>query len=378
MAYVSGVTTASIAEARQVIDVSKQIGLYVKDAAPFSVILQRARRKPVTSWKFQWYDDDVLPYWTQIKTSEADVDETSIDVVDATIFGVGDLVKVARTGEVMRVTAITDADTIVVVRAHGTTAAAALLKDDWIVNLGGAFAEMVDAPAAIMDQPTVRENVTQIIRTSIKGSGTSEAIRLHTAGDERNRQRQKKALEHQLKIERALLYGEKNDGSQNGTIRSTAGVLSHITTNVVDVNGILTEAGFNEFAEVAFSSTASSPTKLLCFAPKIGSIINQFAASKIQTASGDESYGLRLKKIDTFHGTFLLAPTRALQHDYDDMMIALDIENILYRPLKGRDTQLRVDIHNPRMDGWEDEYLTEFGLQVEMEKTHAYAHGITG
>lgn len=380
MAYVNGVTTANVAEARQVIDVSKQIGEYVKEAAPFSVILQRAKKDPVTSWKYQWYDDEPIGMRTQVKVANSKVagdDSLSIDVNDATIFNVADLVKVGRTGEVMRVTAITDADTIKVTRAFGTTAIAALQKDDWLYNLGGAFAEMTGAPDAIMDQPTMRENVTQITKTTIKGSGTLEAIRLQTAGNERNRQRRKKSLEHMLKIERALLYGEKNDGSTGG-VRATGGALSFITTNVMDVNGILTEAGMNDFARLAWSSTASSPTKLLCFSPEVGAIINQFAANKIETATGDEAYGLRLKKYNTFFGTFLLAPTRVLELDYADMMLALDIENIFYRPLKGRDTQLRVDIHNPDLDGWMDEYLTEFGLQVEMEKTHAYAYGITG
>lgn len=377
MAYVNGVTTANVAEARQVIDVSKQIGQYVKEAAPFSVILQRAKKDPVTSWKFQWYDDEPIGMRTQVSEAVADKTTTTIPVVDSTIFNVADIIKVGRTGEVMRVATVPNSTSITVTRKFGTTENAALLKDDWLYNLGGAFAEMTGAPDAIMDQPTMRENVTQITKTTIKGSGTLEAIRLQTAGNERNRQRQKKALEHMLKIERALLYGEKNDGSSGG-VRATGGALSFIKTNVMDVNGILTEAGMNDFARLSWSSTASSATKLLCFSPEVGAIINQFAANKIETATGDEAYGLRLKKYNTFFGTFLLAPTRVLELDYADMMLALDIENIFYRPLKGRDTKLRVDIHNPDLDGWMDEYLTEFGLQVEMEKTHAYAYGITG
>jgi hypothetical protein len=49
-----------------------------------------------------------------------------------------------------------------------------------------------------------------------------------------------------------------------------------------------------------------------------------------------------------------------------------------YRPLRGRNTKLMVDIQAPDLDGSKDEYLTEAGWQVELEKVHGYIYGVTG
>jgi hypothetical protein len=53
------------------------------------------------------------------------------------------------------------------------------------------------------------------------------------------------------------------------------------------------------------------------------------------------------------------------------------MDYIAYRPLAGRDTTLKTNIQNNDVDGWMDEYLTEAGLEVRLEKTHAILKGVT-
>jgi hypothetical protein len=46
----------------------------------------------------------------------------------------------------------------------------------------------------------------------------------------------------------------------------------------------------------------------------------------------------------------------------------VDMKYAFFRPL--RNTTLRRNIHDPGLDGFLDEYMTESGLQLEVEKAH--------
>ena len=56
----------------------------------------------------------------------------------------------------------------------------------------------------------------------------------------------------------------------------------------------------------------------------------------------------------------------------------IDPANVEYHYLRTRDTQLRPNVHAPDFDGYKDEYLTECGVKVAQEATHALIYGITG
>jgi hypothetical protein len=59
-------------------------------------------------------------------------------------------------------------------------------------------------------------------------------------------------------------------------------------------------------------------------------------------------------------------------------MLAVDPSKIGYRFMRNRDTKLRVDIQAPDLDGWKDEYLTEFGWVVQNPQVHGVGKNITG
>jgi len=53
------------------------------------------------------------------------------------------------------------------------------------------------------------------------------------------------------------------------------------------------------------------------------------------------------------------------------------MDYVYYRPLRGRDTKLRANIQENDRDGWKDEYMTEFGMELRLEKAHAIVKGVT-
>jgi hypothetical protein len=370
------VLTYDIDKDRRDIEVADDILRLVPDANPFLVVLSRARKKAVKSAEYKWFDEEPGSYWTQINNAAGyAAGVTDLVVDDAAIFAAKDVVKCARTGEVMFVTAVsTTTNTVSVLRGYGTTGAAAMLDNDWLVRLGNAMEENSDVPAVKTGQPSKNYNYTQIFRTPFDQSMTSEAEDLKTSETERTRLRRNKSMEHRMDLERALLFGERKEDVTNKR-RMTGGLFSFITSNNYDSGGALTEAKFEEYCEMLF--TYGSKTKLFLCSPKVGSDINQFAAGKIQTRSGESTYGLRLREYQSFHGTLYLATTRVFEKDYAKMGLGIDMDYVWYRPLRGRDTKLRTNIQAPGLDGWQDEYLTEAGLEVRLEKVHGILSNAT-
>lgn len=374
------VLSTNVDRDRREIDVASRIALLEPDATPLTVILMRARKDPTNTAEFVWFEDENGARWMQINNAAGYVaGDTNLVVDDASIFAVADVVKVPRTAEVMRVTAVnTGTQTITVVRGWGTTAAAALVDNDWLLIIGNAMQENSSAPATKIGQPVKKNNFTQIIRTPFDLSATTDAEKQKTSEKERQRLTRKKGVEHRIDIERAVLFGEKKEDTTGGQVRrAMGGILSFITTNVYDAGGTLTESEFEtSFCEMLFRYGSSR--KLLLCAARVLSVINQFAAGKLQTVPRQEVYGLQVQRYLSAHGELLLAKSNLLEKEYGNHSLGLDIANITYRPLTGRDTKLKRNIQNNDVDGFMDEYLTEAGLKVELEKTHAILKNVTG
>lgn len=367
----SPVYTYGVDERRD-IDVSRDIARLLPNASPFTVILMRAKKESTKTAEFKWWDEEPGGWWTKINNaSNYGTDDETLLVDDASIFRAKDVVKVPRTGEVMLVVSTSEsegANSITVSRGYGTTAAAAILDDDWIMRMGNAMEEFSNAPETKINHPVKNYNYTQIFRTPFDQSMTSEAEAVVTSEKERTRLRKTKAIDHRLDIERALLFGERKEDTTNKR-RMTGGLLSFVKDNVYDMAGTTTEAKFEEACEMAF--TNGSDRKLLVCSYAFGSVINSFAKDKIETRSGEETYGIRMKTYKSFHGDLYIVPSRAFEKAYKGLGFIVDMEYVKYRPLQGRDTVLKQNIQDNDADGWMDEYFTEAGLQVRLGKVHA-------
>ena len=149
----------------------------------------------------KWFEDTYGGRYARAAAAynagDAAVDVTGAGSSSAYIFTIGDIVKNARTGENMLVTAITDADTIAVTRAFGTTSAAAGLAGDGLFIVGNASEENGGARNVNSTQSTPQTNLTQIFKTTIAVSNTEKEANLY-GGKDLPYQRAKKGTEHAL------------------------------------------------------------------------------------------------------------------------------------------------------------------------------------
>jgi hypothetical protein len=376
------VYTTNLDRDRVVLDVAKKIAEYEPDETPFTVILMRAKKRKTINHEYIWFEDSLGARWTQINNATGyTYDATSIVVDDGSVFAPGDMLKVPRTGETMRVTAVST-NTLTVIRDWGQTRPAAtptaydLQDNDWVLNIGNAMKEGSTAPQPKIGQPTKVSNFVQIFRTPFDVTGTVNAEEQVTSEQERARLSRKKGKEHRIDIERAMLFGEKREYiNGNEIIRTTGGATQFIKTNVYDAGGVLTETNFErEFLVNVFNYGSSR--KLLVASPLLLSVINGFGRDKIRLVPKDEAYGLRISQYISTFGDLYMVPSKVLVNYYNGWGFVFDMDYVSYRPL--RDTVLKRNIQQNDEDVIRDEYFTEAGFELKLEKAHGIIKGVTG
>lgn len=390
MSNISGnLTSANVTSLKP--DVSAELALLDVNRYPLVALLTNAGKDPVTgqgksmkkeacsNHKFEWYEK------TYAETSDAvnngagyAASDTSIVVDNGEYFNANDIVLVPRTGERMQVTAVSS-NTLTVSRSIGTTAAAALVDNDPLFIIGNAFGQGSNSADAIYKQKTAKYNYTQIFKTTIDISGTHDAETSYT-GKTREEERKIKGVEHMIDIERAFMFGEKGSGTDKDGKECyyTGGVLETITTNIQDESGsTLTEDEFEAFlGDYAFAY--GSLSKYMFASSTIISAINKFARSDLQTVPGEKVFGVQLQKYLSPHGElFIVKEPLFTGTIYGGYAVVLDMKELKYRYLSGRDTRLLTNIQAGESDTVKDQYITEAGLEMRLEKSHSILKGVS-
>jgi len=369
--------THNINQDRRIVEMSNKIALLKPRIAPVTVILKRGLgTKQVTKQeKFEWLEDAYMNRWTLGTAIEPD-DATVIAVTVGTgvLFAAGDLMKLVRTGEVMKVVSIAT-DNITVVRGYGSTTAAATESGDYYLIMSNANMQGATVPSEKYRATTDNYNYTQIFRTPYSTTGTLNASELY-GGPELQRLRAKKGEEHMRSIEYASLFGERSrvtTGEQ--PITTTAGIDYFVAiaggfTDSIDADDAAAEASFETYLRTLFQY--GSDEKSLVAGPYMISWINSFAKAKLDViqSDNDKTYGLHITKYRSPHGMLNLIEHPLLVGGYANYGYGLDFGNLKYRNLKNRDTKLKQNIQDNSADGTQDEYITEAGFEVKLPESH--------
>ena len=384
----SGTGTGNIQSVRRPLDISNDVAFYNPNANPFFLLAQKSGKKASIDPEFKVLEAQIQPIFDAINRSAGySTSATSIIVDNGSYFKAQDLVQVTRTKEIFKVSSVSS-NTLVVVRGYGVTSGTAIVDNDEIRRLGNAFEE----GAAVDTAKTVKvdsvTNYLQIFKTSLTITGTEMQTTLYGGADLSLRQKMR-GIEHSMKIESQFLFGQKKEyltsSATNPTsshpLRLTAGILSFITSNTLSVGGALTEATFNNnFLKDVFTADKNFRKKRTLFvSPLVGAVMNQWGNGKIRLVPSDQTFGITVNRYLSFFGEVNVVLHPLLEGDtYGGYAIAVDLENVGYRFLTGRDTMLETDIVQDGTDKRTDQFLTEAGLQVRLEGVHGYAYGITG
>jgi hypothetical protein len=388
MAIVSGVRdTYNIDTSNQTsklkIDMSNDIALLQPSATPFITFLKRAKgnTEAATNPIFRWFEDDLGARWTALNMAgNAAADATKL-IFDHDYFQVGDIVKVPSTGECLYISALNpdgdNAKEFTVVRGYGSTEAAIIPDDGPVVIIGNANQEGSGKRALVTTKEVEVYNYTQIFKRAFGLTGTAMAGEYY-GGKDLPYQSKKAGIEHMRDIAMSMIFGQKKEvKTGDHPIRTTGGLLSFLSKNNYDASGQLTQSEFDQsVCELAF--LYGSKEKLMLASARVISVINGWALGKLQVEQGEKTFGLNVTKYVSPFGVLNIVHEPLFEGTtYGGYAAILDVENVKYRPMKGRDTKLETNIQAPDVDGRIDQYITEAGLEVRNPETHALLTGVT-
>ena len=353
--------------------------------APLQALLSMAGSEATDDPKYNHFRDELPDRKLTVDGAVASTSTASVtvDASDDEAFVVpGTILINVDTGEMMRATAAPDASHAIAVARNigGTTHQ---IADGANIIIGGhADSEGGTSPTAVSFDPTTDFNFTQIFKTAVQVTGTLQNTYLRT-GDKEQEQLTKALKLHMSDIERAMFFGKRHEenGSTASPTRYTGGLTNSIT-NVTDgasygANAnIITEKEFDRLLIEDIFAYGSTEKVAFCGARVISNLM-EIGKNRWQPTQIDNAYGVSLSRYTTYAGDLLvyMHPMFRQVPNMDKEMIILDMNELKYRYMQGRDTQLVRDIQAPDFDGIKHMYMSECGLEMTQAKVH---HRING
>lgn len=266
--------------------------------------------------------------------------------------------------------------------------------------IGNINPEGGEMPEAIALKPTKVYNYTQIFRTPLSLTRTAMKTTLRTGPA--YQQAKAEALEmHSWEMELAFLFGirTENIGDNGKPERTTMGVINFIrqyaTANCDDYALNATYAGDNwvtsgeiwlkTMLEQIFRYGSSDKLALCGSGALLG--IDRLASANgyVQLAPGQKTYGMEIRSWMTPFGTISLKTHPLFSHDATtrNMMVILEPSELKYKYID--DTSFYGESNSKdhpsgygqrRIDGLNEEWLTECGLEFGLPQKCAVLNGV--
>lgn len=203
----------------------------------------------------EWAEDTLYALADSITETIA-TNTTTLTVNDATVFQEGDIALIGS--ELVWVSAVSDATSIVVTRAFGSTTAATGADNAVVTLVGNARLQGDDSDDRGFTDRTTNSNYTQIFHEEVKVARTARQIAQYGLNDEFEYQSAKLIPSMLRLVERNLFYGTRNAGSAT-TPRTAGGLPVFITNNTVNYTTSITQANLEDALEASWSDGGTGP-----------------------------------------------------------------------------------------------------------------------
>ena len=354
-------------------------------SAPLQALLSMAGSESTDDPKYNHFRDELPDRKLQVNGAVASATTTTVtvDASDDEAFVIpGTIIYNTVTGEIMRATAAANTANhqLTLERNIGGTTHQ-IADDSGLIIAGFADIEGGSAPTAVSFDPTTDFNFTQIFKTAVQVSGTLQNTYLRT-GDKEQEQLTKALKLHMGDIERAMFFGKRHEA--NGTTASPTRYTGGLLTQITDVTdgasfgataNTITEKEFDKLLIENIFAFGGSEKVAFCGARVISNLM-EIGKNRWQPTQIDNAYGVSLTRYTTYAGDLLVYMHPMFrQTGMTEEMIILDMSELKFRYMQGRDTQLIRDVQAPDFDGVKHMYMTECGLEMTQAKVH---HRIKG
>lgn len=370
-------------------------------SAPLTALMAKMKKETTDDPEFAWYEEELNTIRLQASaTATTGATSISVDQMDAKNLKAGDFLLVetaedeAYTAEIVQVSSTpTATNSIAVTRGAASTSAATIANDTWLTKIGSAYAEGVTSPDAASRNPTKYLNYTQIFKDSYELTGTAEQTRFRT-GDPVKNDKKRKMFDHSVAQEWAYLFGKKYEttGSNSKPLRYTGGLrywlataYSGGTTHCVKLwTTTPTESTMLDAIYKVFdynTSGGGAGNERIVFAGngalnRLNKIAKAESSTRINFDGTIRVFGMELQRWILPQGT-LYVRTHPLMNThtlFTKAMFVIDPSNIIYRPMRNRDTKMMDNIQANDADTRKGQWMTEAGVEYHHLKTMQY-HG---
>jgi hypothetical protein len=122
----------------KIVDMDDVIAMLDPDVSQFTTMLMKVSSSPAYNSKIEWLEDQLFPRLSGLAVSAATADTTlTVTTGQGAYFRAGDVVRVAISGEAVKVTSVST-DTLTVSRAIGGVSAATAQTGSDLVIVGNA------------------------------------------------------------------------------------------------------------------------------------------------------------------------------------------------------------------------------------------------
>lgn len=253
-------------------------------------------------------------------------------------------------------------------------------------------------------------NYCQIFRTpfSLTGTAAKTDVRFDTTGPYKDKAKEH-SVNHMIEVENAFLFGsrtkianhnstglplfttggilwfleewEKPGASANIAYRGTSAAAVTLDTDddkriIQNTSGLLNEKSYDKYLERVFRVTNNTANEKLVFCGSgFLNVINQLYKSKACLDTSlpmKDTYGMSVVRHVCPFGTLYYKshPLFSRSSQLRNAALILDIQNLRYRYIAGRDTELLKNRQNNGDDFRRDEWLTECGLELRFPEAN--------
>lgn len=406
---------------------------YPNGAAPLIGILSLMKDEVTNDPKFSHYEKRLVEQRTETQaapflTSAGAAGADPISLVANTEYQLlVDSTSLFRVGHVFRMVADTASSTVEVkgvvtevvdsthLKFRALVASAGIINtaatdnaDKEVTVIGSAFKEgIVDSSSGIYHSPTNHYNYTQIFRRPFRITGTAlkTPVKYDDTGAYKE-QAKDASLDHMIEMELAFLFGERTeyvDTSDDLPTRTTGGILYHlqrweagdyrsVTASsdsdddkriITNSGGTMSEEQYDSYLERLFryTSNTSNEKLVLCGSGFLKTINQMYKHKSVLNADmpQQDTYGMAIVKHLTSFGTvfYKTHPLFNRNATLRNNALFLDVHNLRYRPMLGRDTELLKNRQPNDADYRKDEWLTEAGFEMYEPETCMYLQNVT-
>lgn len=355
-------------------------------SAPLTALLSKLKSQPVDDPEFSWWEELQSIVRVRVNGTGASASSTTIGVTaDGFTLVPGDLVMVEKAdqiiydNEMLEVSSVASDTSVVFKRGAAGTTAAAIPANAYLTKISPRYEEGSGAPMSVVRNPTKIFNYTQIVKTSYEITRTADKTRART-GSALTNDKKRRMTDHSTSLEQMLLFGRKSEvtGPNGKPLRTTGGVRSFLQTNVKVYTTTPTLNSFLDALAPMFDydiGDAGNERLGLCgngFLMSLNKLVMGNAQVRINYDSPIEVYGMRLFRITLPQGTiyFRTHPLLNVHPLWTYSAFFLEPSNLRYRYIT--DTTPQDNIQLPDADTKKGQWLTEAGLELWGEQTHAY------